>query len=32
VVAGTPLRDVELLAWAREVVDTVLLPEPASVG
>jgi transcription-repair coupling factor (superfamily II helicase) len=32
VVAGTPLRDVELLAWAREVVDIVLLPEPASVG
>ena len=32
VVAGTPLRNVELLAWAREVVDTVLLPEPASVG
>jgi transcription-repair coupling factor (superfamily II helicase) len=32
VVAGTPLRDVELLAWAREVVDSVLLPEPASVG
>ncbi|MGH8825694.1 MAG: transcription-repair coupling factor [Jiangellaceae bacterium] len=31
-VGGTPLRDVELLAWARGFVDDVLLAEPASVG
>ena len=31
-VGGTPLRDVELLSWARELVDSILLPEPASVG
>jgi transcription-repair coupling factor (superfamily II helicase) len=29
-VGGTPLRDVELLAWAAEFVDAVLLATPAS--
>jgi transcription-repair coupling factor (superfamily II helicase) len=29
-VGGTPLRDVELLAWAEEFVDAVLLATPAS--
>jgi transcription-repair coupling factor (superfamily II helicase) len=28
-VGGRPLRDVELLAWARQVVDDVLLDVPA---
>jgi transcription-repair coupling factor (superfamily II helicase) len=31
-VGGTPLRDVELLEWARRVVDAVLLEAPASVA
>jgi transcription-repair coupling factor (superfamily II helicase) len=31
-VGGTPLRDVELLEWARGVVDSVLLAAPASVA
>ena len=26
-VGGTPLRDIELLAWAREVIDTVIQPD-----
>jgi transcription-repair coupling factor (superfamily II helicase) len=30
-VGGTPLRDVELLAWAREFVDAILLAAPVSV-
>ena len=29
-VGGSPLRDVELLTWAREFVDVVLLPEPVA--
>jgi transcription-repair coupling factor (superfamily II helicase) len=29
-VGGSQLRDVELLAWAAEVVDAVLLATPAS--
>ncbi len=29
-VGGSPLRDVELLTWAREFVDAVLLPEPVA--
>jgi hypothetical protein len=29
-VGGTALADVELLAWARELVSTVLLDAPAS--
>ena len=31
-VGGTPIRDLELLEWARGVVDTVLLEAPASVA
>jgi transcription-repair coupling factor (superfamily II helicase) len=31
-VGGTPLRDLELLGWARGVVDSVLLEAPASVA
>ncbi len=31
-VAGQPVRDEALLAWAREVVDTVVDREPATVG
>ncbi|MFW6204627.1 MAG: transcription-repair coupling factor, partial [Actinomycetota bacterium] len=29
-VGGAPLRDVELLAWARRVIDDVLVPTPAA--
>ena len=31
-VGGTPIRDLELLQWARGVVDAVLLQAPASVA
>jgi transcription-repair coupling factor (superfamily II helicase) len=31
-VGGTPVRDLELLEWARGVVDSVLLAAPASVA
>jgi transcription-repair coupling factor (superfamily II helicase) len=31
-IGGTPLRDLELLEWARGVVDAVLLEAPASVA
>jgi transcription-repair coupling factor (superfamily II helicase) len=31
-VGGTPIRDLELLEWARGVVDAVLLEAPASVA
>ncbi|HET6918540.1 MAG TPA: transcription-repair coupling factor, partial [Jiangellaceae bacterium] len=31
-VGGTPVRDLELLEWARGVVDAVLLTAPASVA
>ena len=31
-VGGTPVRDLELLEWARKVVDAVLLEAPASVA
>jgi transcription-repair coupling factor (superfamily II helicase) len=31
-VGGTPVRDLELLEWARGVVDSVLLEAPASVA
>ena len=31
-IGGTPVRDLELLEWARGVVDSVLLEAPASVA
>jgi transcription-repair coupling factor (superfamily II helicase) len=31
-VGGPPIRDEELLTWARQVVDTVVDREPAPVG
>jgi transcription-repair coupling factor (superfamily II helicase) len=31
-VAGTPLRDTELLDWAREVIDTVVSPMAAQAA
>ncbi len=31
-IGGKPLRDVELLAWARRVIDDILLPTPVGAG